>query len=289
MSDFRDKDARLAQTFDSLGKTFNQALYGQDQFRVRDNLTIIGGARYDYWRTYDSFNNGFLTALPLKQFPQNSTNSVTGKLAAAYQPIKDLTLRASVGTAFRNPTVLELYRSFRLSSGTLFLANPALNPEKLFSYEFGARKQFGTRTELEATYYRNQITNLIYRKTDLAADPTGRTRVLVNAGEGKTSGVELSARQQIVSWLQFRASYTYTDAIISRNPAALETEGKRVPNIPEHVATGSFLTSGKKRERWARVDIKEMEDLCELLMRKLQRLERQNPKEDTQYASVRSA
>ncbi|MGC4083059.1 MAG: hypothetical protein QM736_13350 [Vicinamibacterales bacterium] len=39
------------------------------------------------------------------------------------------------------------------------------------------------------------------------------------------------------------------------------------------------------RERWARVDIKDMEDLCELLMRALKR----GDEREVAHASVRSA
>lgn len=246
LSNYADENTRLAKTFESIGKTFYQAFYVQDTFRPRENVTIIGGVRYDYWKPYDSLNDGFSAFLPRTQFPENTTNSVTGKLAGAWQPGDGFTLRASVGTAFRNPNVLELYRSFRLASGTLFLANPQLQPERLFSWELGVRKNISSWLNLEGTFFRNSITNLIYRKTDFAADPAGRTRILVNAGEGDTKGVELSARMQLASWLQFRTSYTFTEAVISSNPAAPETEGRFVPNIPQHFAFGSLLASYKR-------------------------------------------
>jgi iron complex outermembrane receptor protein len=104
----------------------------------------------------------------------------------------------------------------------------------------------GNRTTLEATYYRNQISDLIYRKTDLAADPTGAVRLNVNAGEGTTNGVELGARHQLSRWLQMRASYSYTAAIISQNPFAPEIVGKRIPFIPEHTAAASLLGSWRR-------------------------------------------
>lgn len=246
LTNWQVKQSVANQTYSSFGQTFNQAFYAQDQLRLRDNITVVAGLRYDYWRAYDGFFNGYTAATPLAKYPNRTSHAVTGKVAAAYQPIAGLTLRASVGNAFRNPTVLELYRSFRLSSGTLFLANPALEPERLFSYEFGVRKQFGQSTELEATYYRNQITNLIYRKTAFELDATGATRLNVNAGAGTTNGVEVAARQRLLKGLQLRASYTYTDAIISRNPALVTTEGKRVPNIPAQMVTGSLLGAWKR-------------------------------------------
>lgn len=246
LTNWQDKGSVTNQIYEALGRTFNQAIYAQDTLRLRENITVVAGLRYDYWRTYDGFYNGFTATTPLTKYDERSNTAVTGKVAAAWQVGAGFTARASVGTAFRNPTVLDMYRSFRFSSGTLFLGNPALKPERLFSYEFGARQQLGHRTTLEATYFRNQITDLIYRKTDLAADPTGNIRLNVNAGAGTTNGVELAARQQLNGWLQLRGSYSYTNAIISQNPFAANLVGKRIPFIPEHTAAASLLGAWRR-------------------------------------------
>jgi iron complex outermembrane receptor protein len=69
----------------------------------------------------------------------------------------------------------------------------------------------------------------------------------MNAGQGRSQGVEFGARQWLTSWLQFRASYTWTRAIITRNPAEPLTEGKFVPYFPRHMTGGSLIGS---RRRW---------------------------------------
>jgi iron complex outermembrane recepter protein len=166
----------------------------------------------------------------------------------AYRPADAWTVRGSVGTAFRNPTVFELYRTFRLSTGTLFAANPDLQPERLVAAELGIARTWSRGGSLEATYYRNAVDDLIYRKTDLAVDPGGRYRLLVNAGQGTTEGLEIAVNQRLFPSVLVRGSYTLTHAIISRNPALPETEGKRVPNVPEHLASGSMFYA---RGRWS--------------------------------------
>lgn len=243
LSDWTSETSRLSPSFESFGRARSLAAYVQDRVTLGDRLTLLAGGRVDHWRTDDGVVDIFNAALPRTAYAPRSAASVTGKLSAAFRPSAAWTLRGSVGTAFRNPTVFELYRTFRLSTGTLFAANPDLQPERLTSGEIGITRQFGTGTargrgSIEATWYRNAITDLIYRTTDLAADPTGRYRVLVNAGEGTTNGLELAASQRLAAWLLIRGAYTYTDAIIARNPALPETEGKRVPNVPEH--TGSL-------------------------------------------------
>ena len=247
LTDWTNAEARAAQTFASFGRTRTVAAYIQDELPVGSRLSLIAGLRLDYWRTFDGSVNIFNAVVPPAMYEPRTTSSVNGKASVAYRPADGWTLRGSVGTAFRNPTVFELYRTFRLSTGTLFAANPDLQPERLLAAEVGVARTWRAGGSLEATYYRNSIEDLIYRKADLAVDPTGRYRILVNAGQGTTDGVEVAAAQRLSEHLLARGSYTFTDAIISRNPALLETEGKHVPNVPEHMASVALFYA---RDRW---------------------------------------
>jgi len=237
LSDWTDADARLAQTFASSGRTRTLAAYLQDEVRLGDRVSLVAGVRVDQWRTFDGSVNIFNAAVPPARYDPRSTSSITGKTSLAYRPSSTWTLRGSVGSAFRNPTVFELYRTFRLSTGTLFAANPDLQPERLRAAEIGAARTWGAGGSLEATYYRNAVNDLIYRKTDLTVDPSGRYRILANAGEGKTDGVEIAGTRRLSGRWLLRGSYTFTNAIISRNAALPETEGRHVPNVPDHMAS----------------------------------------------------
>jgi len=245
LTNWADRDSKTTQTSDSVGRTLNQSVYVQDQIRVRENINIVAGLRYDFWRTYDGLFNGFSTALPLTRYEPQTRNAITGKVAAIWNIGKGFAVRSSIGTAFRTPSVLDLYRNFRIGTRN-FLGNPSLKPENLLSYEFGVRQTFGEKTAIEATYYRNQISDLIFRATDLANDPTGNTLININAAKGVTNGFEFSLKRQVVSWLQFRTTYSYTDAKITENPANLLSVGKRVTFTPPQMASASFLGSWKR-------------------------------------------
>lgn len=246
-ADWTNVDDRVAQTYASAGRTATEALYVQDQVAVGRALTLVGGARVDHWRTSDGFSNTYSAASPFTTYPDRSTTALTGKVSAAWQASEAWTVRGSAGTAFRNPTVYDLYRTFRLGA-TLFVATPTLNPERLVSAELGLVRRVGTRVTIDATAYRNVISDMIYRKTDLVADPTGATRVNVNAGEGTTNGGELSGRVRVAAWLELRAQYSFTDAIISRNAAVTASEGKRVPYVPRHMSAVSAIAA---RGKWS--------------------------------------
>lgn len=246
LGNWKVKDTRLGQTYSALGRSINHSAYVQDRITITERMSLTAGVRYDYWKGYDGFSNSYTAAGPLVRYPDRVNNRLTAKAALSYSLPGGWNLRSSVGTAFRNANVFELYASNVTTAGVLQLGNPALKPETVTSWEFGARKRFGGRTDFDVAYYENYVTDLIYRKTDLAADPTGNLRINVNAGGARTRGVESSFRQEVFRGLQFRGTYTYTLALITKNPANPAIVGNRVTNIPAHMASGQFLWIHRK-------------------------------------------
>jgi iron complex outermembrane receptor protein len=222
------------------GQSMNQSAFVQDQFSFRDKLSVVIGGRYDYWHSFDGMNQRSATA-PVLSFPERTTHALTGKLAAAWQAPAELQIRASLGTAFRNPTIYEMYRDLPIGS-SLYLANPNADPEHLLSWEAGVQRRLGI-AQVDAAYYENRVRDLLYRTTDYATDPTGRTRRLTNAGMALTRGAEFSVREHVRSWIDLKQSYTWTAAEITENPALPETVGKRIPFVPRHMTTFTALAS----------------------------------------------
>lgn len=232
LANFRSRTNVGPVTLNAFGKTIDQSGYVQYQGSFRDRLNIIAGGRYDYWRTYDGGNRASATATPLS-YDNRSAQAFTGKLAVNYRLPKDWHLRASIGNAFRGPSVYELYYNFVLV-GTKYVANPDEKPEHLAAYEAGVAKTFAGRYSLEATGYTNRVRDLIYRTTD-PTDPTGATKILTNAGESRTWGMEFSTRERVLNWLQLQQGYAYTNSIILNNPSLPATVGKNLPYVPAHM------------------------------------------------------
>ena len=246
LSNWNVPASTTGQTYFAAGQSVNQSVYVQDELTPVERLKLIVGARYDYWKGYDGQSNSFNTAAPLTFYPERSNKKLTGKAVLGYRLPGDWNLRFSAGTAFRNPNMFDLYATSVTGSGIVNRSNPALTPESVTSWESGIRKTF-RRTHIDAAYYENHITGLIYRQTDLAADPRGTIRVNVNAGGGRTRGVEASVRQTLISAIQFRATYTYTQALITSNPGNPAIVGNRVTFIPDQMASAQLLAS---RGKW---------------------------------------
>jgi iron complex outermembrane receptor protein len=249
LSNWTEPDSIAGQYQSALGRSYNLAAYVQDEFNLTEHLRVVAGGRYEYWQTYDGESDPDIPSGPPTYYPNRSANSLTGKIGAIYALTDDWTIRASVGNAFRNPTVYDLYGSFTYM-GMTWGASPNLNPERDWSYELGPHKRFGSRAMFDATYFQNNISDLIYQEADLAVDPTGNYFINVNAAHGRTRGVEAEMREQLLSWLTAKASYTFTDAIITANPVEPDSVGKHVPEIPDHMAGIQLIA---QHDKWTGV------------------------------------
>lgn len=238
-ADYRAEQSPSPTDTFSTGRALTLAAFAQDQVALHDRVTLTVGGRYDYWRTHDAASQAAAGAAPVS-FDARDAGALTGKVALVYRLTAATVMRTSVGTSFRSPTVFDLYRDLRLSSGQLLLGNPNLEPERLTAWEIGGRQQVGQTLSLDVAYYENRIRDLVQRSVDFAGDPTGFTSRHFNAGRARTRGTELAVSWRPVRWLTARPTYTFTDARIVENVAAPATVGKQVTFVPRHSAAGTL-------------------------------------------------
>lgn len=257
-TDFRQDGSRLSETSvpnwvrrsesptltgSARGQAVNQGAYVQDQWQAAERLSLTAGVRYDYWRTYDG---GYGAGASITDLASRSNHSASAKVAALLRGPMGLAFRTSLGNSFRSPSVYDLYRTWRSSSGITYAANPDLLPERLLGFEAGVSRRWASRWELDGVYFQNRTSNLIYRSTDFSVDPTGNYRPVINAARGRTDGIEASARLRLLSWLRSTSSYTWNRATIRDNPAVPQTVGKLVPFVPAHEAASTLFASFRR-------------------------------------------
>jgi vitamin B12 transporter len=111
-------------------------------------------------------------------------------------------LKASIGTAFKAPTLSQRFQDFPPT----FFGNPDLAPEKSLGMDAGFEQAILTgRARFGATYFHNDISDLI--------DSNATFTTLINVGKAKTSGVEAFASFDVTDNFRIRADYTYTEAV----------------------------------------------------------------------------
>lgn len=140
------------------------------------DATVVLGGRFDHNEQFGDF--------------------WTYRAAASTRLPSATRLRASVGTAFREPTFLET------DGSGYVIGNPALRPEHAFSVDAGVERSFGPAT-IGATWFANSFRDMVdylYSATEPNYFNVARTRA---------SGIELEARLALANGLHADAAFTH--------------------------------------------------------------------------------
>jgi outer membrane cobalamin receptor len=164
------------------------------------SLSVTTGVRVDHWQKETAWSP---------------------RVTALYELPRGLSFTASAYSAFRAPTLNELYRDFRVGN-VLTLANRNLGPERLTGLEAGARAG-GFRLTVFDMHLHDTITNMT-----LSVTPALITRKRVNEGSSRSRGVE-------AEWSGTFQATTLTAGLLLAH-AALST-GKQTPQVPRQAVT----------------------------------------------------
>lgn len=166
-------------------QTGNKAGYLELQSQLTKRFSVVANIRYD---DNESFGP-----------------HVTWRVAPVLiVPGTETKLKASYGTGFKAPTLTQLYVS---NPSYMVVGNPNLLPEESKGYDFGFEQPlWHDRVRIGATYFHNDITNLIVS----TFDPIAFAFTYVNVGEAKMEGVESFASVVLTDQLKLRADYTAT-------------------------------------------------------------------------------
>jgi outer membrane receptor protein involved in Fe transport len=192
------------------------ALYVEDLFMISPALSMTAGWRGDIWRSEGGGT----------EIQGNPRISLLWK-----------NLSASAYSAFRAPTLNELYRGFRVGNIDT-LPNPSLQAENLTGFETGVRFR-----SARATMFWSSVSDTI---ANVTIGPNLRQRQ--NLGRTRSVGVELDVERRIGADGRVSAGLLAVDATV--RDGALR--GKRLPQVPRAQVTlqGSWKTMGMQA-RWS--------------------------------------
>jgi iron complex outermembrane receptor protein len=167
------------------------ALYGQDDFKLTDDLTFTFGTRYDY------ASRGLTTA----------GSQLSPKVALAYHPVLGTSLRASFGMGFRVPSIAEAFTSAQVS-GLQAVPNNDLKPEKSFSYEVGISQALGEWGKFDIAGFRSDFKDLV----EVGLSETGDIPIVQwrNVTRARVQGFETTYNMSLFDGgLSYSLGYTY--------------------------------------------------------------------------------
>ena len=160
-------------------QTTDLGAYAQGNYFFNEKWKITAGLRLDYHEA-----RGF------------SYQVLNPRLAIIYTP-DTWVLKAIYAEAFMNPSNFERYGTLPPNRP---YNNPDLAPEKVFNYEFSARKYVGKKLDVEAVMY-----YAIY--TDAIEENLGDR--FINAGQREIFGIQLNSTYKLKKWRTY-LNYTFT-------------------------------------------------------------------------------
>ena len=206
------------------GRQRTAAAFIEDVFSIRPSLSLIAGLRADFWRTGET-----------------SEGQLNPRLSLLWRASDRLALSASAYSAFRAPTLNELYRGFRVGNVNT-LPNAGLRSENLTGFELGARAR-----NVRLNLFWMSVTDTIANVT-LGESGGTITRQRQNLGRTRSHGVELDGEWRLGPHWRASASWLYVDATIREG----ELRGLRIPQVPRHQATAQLTwRSVSAQLRWS--------------------------------------
>ncbi len=209
-----DRDDRAKTTMAGDHSINNYAAFFQDELQLGDRYTLVASVRGDRHST--------------------AGKSINPRVGLVYQPYDGLRIRLSGGTAFRAPTLNELY----WNDGWMF-GDPNLKPERSTAYEVCLERQLSESTAARATYFTSTTSDLILWDWKSSTTET-RAR---NVGEAYTEGVEFEWERRLGENGRAFVNYTYQKAIDRQDFDPLAV-GKTIRYTPETKYNAGFIMGG---------------------------------------------
>jgi iron complex outermembrane receptor protein len=216
----------------SAGKTSTQALFVQDAWRLQPGWKFTPGLRAEQWQATGGQNR---TATAIGTYVDRSKNFLSPKLALEYDTQADWLLKASLGRAYRTPTVNELFQTITVGT-SISNNNPDLKPEKATSTELTAEHELDNG-KLRISFFLEDMKDAIYAQKTVV--DSIQVTAYSNIDHVRTQGLTLAYQQADVGVRGFdlTGSLTYAHAVTLADAAMPAAEGKVYPGVPNWRAT----------------------------------------------------
>ncbi len=172
-----------------------RSVYLQDEITILDGkMNLVPGMRYDDHSTFG--------------------DEINPKLSAMYRLFEATTLRASVGRAFKSPTIRQLYYDVPYRHGNYYnQSNPDLKPEIAIGYSAGVEQWLMDNSAMFSVgYFRNDVKDLVTVE-DIGTLYNGLPlQIYRNVEEATIQGMEILSRIWLGEDVSLALSYTYTDS-----------------------------------------------------------------------------
>ena len=199
------------------------ALYFQDEWNILYNMNLTSGLRFDLHKTDN----------------MKIESQLNPKLGILFHPNENLSLRSSIGWAYRAPAIAEMFTE---TQQFIFEVkpNPSLKSEKSISGEVGLFWQ-----TLSVSFDMAIFSSHYNRLIEPVQDPVDKKIHFMNITEARIQGVEISFNWKLPFIpLENKLAYTYLDPRDLTTGKVLSYRHERSLVISEQFAFTKYLTCG---------------------------------------------
>lgn len=191
-------------------------VYGENQFYLLPELSLIAGAQYTYTtrKQKDLFTAGALDR-------SKNYQRFTPKVGLIYELNPEIQFFSNVSTSFEPPSFSEL------------TAGPVMAPvfakaQRAITFEVGSRGRLFDMAEWDIALYRAHVRNELLALVDpVTSSPVGT----VNAGKTVHQGVELGLDVELAKMIYLRQMYMFNDFKFDGDPVF---GNNQLAGIPRH-------------------------------------------------------
>jgi outer membrane receptor protein involved in Fe transport len=216
----------------------------QDVVTPTDKLVLTLSGRVDRWKNYDGHN--LETTVATGQPTGNNRPTIADRSDTVFSPrgaaLYHLSDRVSVwgaaNSAFRAPTLTELYRQFSVGAVTTF-PNSDLGPERLVGGEAGVNFAPAKNVSARVTWFDNRVRDSVANVTQAAVFCTARAvpagcAQKQNLGKTRVRGVQTDLEYRIGSSWRVGGAYIREDAKVTDGGTVPALVGKYLQQVPRN-------------------------------------------------------
>jgi outer membrane cobalamin receptor len=181
----------------------NAGLYLQDRIRLQDQVTVLCGARFDEHDAYGS--------------------AVSPKLGVVAQVWDRTRVHASVGRAYRAPSLIELYQPSLFFGSVTFESNSELDPEYISTIDAGVEHMLVESLNVHADLFYNDMEDLITKQI------SGSSLHYDNTDDAWSAGAEVGVSWAFIPDCQALLSFT-------EQRGENRDTGTDLEHVPERIA-----------------------------------------------------
>ena len=244
-----------ATNANSLGKSRTYALWVQDAWRIAPRYKLTLGGRQENWRAYNGLNFSAAPASVVNQ-PTLASSKFSPKISLTWEASRDWQVTGSYGSAYRFPTVSELYQAVTVA-GVVQTPNPNLRPEYAKSGELAIERAV-EKSRLRLSLFQENLSDALIAQNSTIPGTNVIGSSTQNIDRIRARGLEIASQQSdaFVRGLDLSGSVTYVNSKILSDPnfrnaanVLSDVTGKFTPNIPKLKASG--YANYRHDEHWS--------------------------------------